>query len=310
MHGKIRKVFSYLMALIFILTAVFPAIAANNNGSYPVAGAVLIQAQPMQGDQQKYELVVNEKVVIRYRSAYGGLTASERSGIILDRLKDLAQYISHDTVTTANLNGAPVILVNDRLLVTVTQADWEANNSSGEGLARVWASNIIQAFTTSTAQNPPAANNPPDDENPPAVENPPLPDSSGQEYASADELKMLDLINQERQKAGVAKLTMDPELVKIARLKSQDMIDKNYFDHTSPTYGDPFTMMKNYGIRFTYAGENLAGNQSVEAAHQALMNSPGHRANILNPNYSHMGIGIIKGGPYGAMFTQEFIKKP
>lgn len=118
---------------------------------------------------------------------------------------------------------------------------------------------------------------------------------------------MVDLVNQERAKAGLAPLKVDLTLVRLARLKSQDMIDKNYFDHNSPTYGSPFDMMRNAGITYRYAGENLAGNQSVEAAHNALMNSPGHRANILKPEYTDIGIGIVQGGPYGLMITQMFI---
>jgi len=66
-------------------------------------------------------------------------------------------------------------------------------------------------------------------------------------------------------------------------------------------------MMKAYGVTYRTAGENIAGNQSVQAAHTALMNSSGHRANILNPNYTHVGIGIVEGGPYGMMFTQMFV---
>jgi len=100
---------------------------------------------------------------------------------------------------------------------------------------------------------------------------------------------------------------MDMELVKLARMKSKDMTDNNYFAHNSPTYGSPFDMMKNYGIKYTYAGENLAGNQSVEAAHKSLMNSSGHRANILKAEYNYIGIGIVNGGPYGKMFTQLFV---
>ena len=68
-------------------------------------------------------------------------------------------------------------------------------------------------------------------------------------------------------------------------------------------------MLREFGIQYGYAGENLAGNQSVEKAHEALMASPGHRQNILNPNYTHIGIGIVKGGSYGTMFTQLFIEK-
>jgi len=122
------------------------------------------------------------------------------------------------------------------------------------------------------------------------------------------EKQMLDLVNKERVEVGLAPLKMDAKLVDVARLKSQDMIDKNYFSHTSPTYGDPFAMMKDYGVEYSMAGENLAGNSSLPGAHEALMNSPGHRANILKPEFTHVGIGVVKGGPYGMMITQMFIK--
>lgn len=85
------------------------------------------------------------------------------------------------------------------------------------------------------------------------------------------------------------------------------MITNNYFGHTSPVYGTPFDMMKAQGITYHAAGENLAGDQTVLSAHTNLMNSAGHRANILSTNYTKIGIGIVKGGPYGYMFTQEFI---
>jgi len=121
------------------------------------------------------------------------------------------------------------------------------------------------------------------------------------------EYEMLEYVNEARRKAGVAPLKMDNKLVQIARLKSQDMVIKNYFDHTSPTYGSPFEMMSKFGVDYHYAGENLAGHYSVSGAHNALMNSPGHRRNILDPNFTHIGIGIVEGGPYGMMFTQMFV---
>ncbi|MDQ0337247.1 putative YkwD family protein [Caldalkalibacillus uzonensis] len=123
---------------------------------------------------------------------------------------------------------------------------------------------------------------------------------------SADEQKMVDLVNQERQKRGLSPLKVDAELVKVARVKAQDMIDNNYFGHHSPTYGSPFDMLNHFGVQFRTAGENLAGNPSVEGAHQSLMNSDGHRANILNGQFGKVGIGIIDGGPYGKMFVQLF----
>jgi uncharacterized YkwD family protein len=127
---------------------------------------------------------------------------------------------------------------------------------------------------------------------------------------TADEQKMVTLVNQARAQNNVPALQIDMELANVARLKSQDMIDNNYFSHNSPTYGDPFDMMKAFGIDYVQAGENIAGNQDVDSAHNSLMNSAGHRKNILNPDFTHIGIGIKSGGPYGNMFTQMFISKP
>ncbi len=138
----------------------------------------------------------------------------------------------------------------------------------------------------------------------PQPEPQPAPDVAG---LSADEQQMLNLINEERAKAGVAPLQADMRLVQSARKKSQDMIDNNYFSHTSPTLGSFAELIRSTtGGDYGYIGENLAGAPSVEIAHKNLMNSEGHRKNILNPNYTHIGIGVIDGGPYGKMFTQHF----
>jgi uncharacterized YkwD family protein len=118
---------------------------------------------------------------------------------------------------------------------------------------------------------------------------------------------MLSQVNQERARQGLAPLVADTKLTQLARQKSQDMVNKNYFSHTSPTYGSPFDMMKAAGVRYRTAGENIACAPSTTRAHTALMNSPGHRANILNPAFTHVGIGIVKGGSCGMMFTQMFI---
>lgn len=127
---------------------------------------------------------------------------------------------------------------------------------------------------------------------------------------SANEQTMLKLLNQARAQNNLPALKIDMELTDVARIKAQDMIDNNYFSHNSPKYGNPFDMMKSFGVKYIQAGENIAGNQSVENAQNSLMNSPGHRKNILSPEFTHIGIGIQKGGPYGNMFTQMFISKP
>lgn len=121
-----------------------------------------------------------------------------------------------------------------------------------------------------------------------------------------DERQMLNLVNQERAAAGLRPLQADMALVRLARMKARDMIDKGYFAHQSPTYGSPFEMLRGAGIDYSYAGENLAGAPAVDSAHENLMNSPGHRANILNADYTRAGIGVVEGGPYGKMFVQLF----
>ena len=124
---------------------------------------------------------------------------------------------------------------------------------------------------------------------------------------TASESQMFNLVNQERAKAGLESLKADMQLVDLARKKTKDMIDHNYFGHTSPTYGSPFDMMRKAGVSYFYAGENLAANSTVAGAHTALMNSPGHRANILNPNYTHVGIGILSNTKYPVIATQMFV---
>ncbi len=117
---------------------------------------------------------------------------------------------------------------------------------------------------------------------------------------------MLNLINKERAAKGLKPLSMDSKLTQIARTKAKDMIDNNYFSHQSPTHDSPFDMMKKNGINYRHAGENLAGAPDVNTAHTNLMNSSGHRANILSDKYTKVGIGVVSGGPYGKMYAQEF----
>ncbi len=135
----------------------------------------------------------------------------------------------------------------------------------------------------------------------------PEPTKAPQTDLSADEKQLLDLINAERSKAGLAALTADPELMEVARLKAKDMVDNNYFSHQSPTYGSPFDMMRQFGISFRSAGENIAGNSTEEAAVKAWMNSEGHRQNILNGNFNYTGVGIYNSPKYGKIFVQMFI---
>ena len=124
---------------------------------------------------------------------------------------------------------------------------------------------------------------------------------------TAFENRVLELVNEERAKNGLSALQMDESVREVARVKSSDMSINNYFSHTSPTYGTPFEMLKSYGISYKSAGENIAqGYTSPEAVVNGWMNSSGHRANILNANYTHIGIGYEADGNY---WTQMFIGK-
>ena len=95
----------------------------------------------------------------------------------------------------------------------------------------------------------------------------------------------------------------------MARIKAQDMVNNNYFSHTSPTYGSPFDMIKNFGISYKTAGENIAGNSSNSSAVNAWMNSEGHRANILNSSFNYTGIGVVSSAKYGKIYVQMFMGK-
>jgi uncharacterized protein YkwD len=120
------------------------------------------------------------------------------------------------------------------------------------------------------------------------------------------EAEMLILVNKERQENGLKPLQADPEIAQVARAHSLDMFVKGYFAHVNLEGKDPFERMKDANIRFVNAGENLALAQTLEIAHKNLMNSPGHRANILSPNFGRLGIGVLDGGFYGLMISQEF----
>ncbi|MFB3162002.1 SafA/ExsA family spore coat assembly protein [Neobacillus sp. 179-J 1A1 HS] len=124
------------------------------------------------------------------------------------------------------------------------------------------------------------------------------------------ESQVVQLTNQERAKNGLGPLTQDWELSRVARYKSVDMRDYNYFSHTSPTYGSPFTMMKNFGLSYRAAAENIAAGQSTaQEVVNSWMNSSGHRANILSTKYKYIGVGYAKGGSQRHYWTQMFIGK-
>ncbi len=120
------------------------------------------------------------------------------------------------------------------------------------------------------------------------------------------EAQLLVLVNQARSDHGLQPVSADPEATRVARAHSRDMLVRGYFSHVSPQGQDPFDRMRQGGLRYRAAGENLALARNVAQVHQGLMNSPGHRANILRPAFGRLGIGIVDGGRHGLMVTQTF----
>lgn len=141
--------------------------------------------------------------------------------------------------------------------------------------------------------------------NPPSDDTAEVPETPENGSLSEYEIRVAELVNEIREENGLNKLTLNSELSDVARMKSQDMHDNKYFSHTSPTYGSPYDMMTKYGIKYTFAGENLArGQKTPEAVVEAWMNSAGHRKNILSAKYTQIGVGYVADGNY---WTQHFI---
>ncbi len=137
------------------------------------------------------------------------------------------------------------------------------------------------------------------------VQKPEIPDISVDSSVSAYEKKVVELVNEIRKEYGLSELKLNTKLCAVARAKSQDMKDNNYFSHTSPTYGSPFDMMKSFGISYRTAGENIAmGYRTPEEVVDGWINSEGHRANILNGSFKEIGMGHVANGNY---WTQMFI---
>jgi uncharacterized protein YkwD len=130
---------------------------------------------------------------------------------------------------------------------------------------------------------------------------------SQEQRQAAAELAMVQLINRERAEAGLPVLKPDPALTELAREKSRDMVSCRYFGHLSKRLGSVYDQLQRNAVAYRIVAENLAGAPGYRRAHQVLMKSPAHRENLLNPNFSKIGIGIASGGPYGSIVTQILI---
>lgn len=268
-------------------------------------------------------LVLSLLFVVSCAQQSGGSAESSISEMgDIKRVKVTADQVN---VRTGCSNDTPVIETSDKNTtydVVSKVADWYAVKLPNNQIGFIPSKQCkpIVAEDTKTGGTPTAAGKTPaatpgttgaaPDANTNANNNANNNTNANANALSSQEQEMLRLVNEARAQNNVQPLQVDMELANVARIKSQDMIDNNYFSHHSPKYGSPFDMMKSFGINYVRAGENIAGNQTVQSAHQALMNSPGHRKNILSADFTHIGIGVKQGGQYGNMFTQMFISKP
>ncbi|SFJ69625.1 CAP domain-containing protein [Thermoflavimicrobium dichotomicum] len=137
-------------------------------------------------------------------------------------------------------------------------------------------------------------------------------DSANQASSSslqAIEKEVIQLVNAEREKRGLKPLKASEKLSDLAQKKSDDMKKNSYFSHYSPTYGSPFDMLNQYGVSYRSAAENIAaGQMTAKEVMKSWMESSGHRANILNPSFTHIGVGFTKGGSMGTYWTQLFVQ--
>lgn len=163
---------------------------------------------------------------------------------------------------------------------------------------------LFKPSTSQPGADQPGTNQPGTSQPDVPVQTPDIP-QGGEDGILAFESEVVSLVNDIRAQYGLSALTINQDLCQVARYKSQDMAEKGYFAHESPTYGSPFQMMQSFGISYRTAGENIAyGQQTPQAVVNAWMNSSGHRANILNSSYTQIGVGFYASGYY---WTQMFI---
>ncbi|MDQ8737080.1 CAP domain-containing protein [Paenibacillus sp. LHD-38] len=217
--------------------------------------------------------------------------------------------LNHAQIKTPVITAAPIITRASSITTPNAAKPLSSMRGSNINLPD-WIFGDIQVQNPATrypvVQQPTGQN--PNVQNPttqrPAPQTPANPKPDGQNAAVGQfEKQVLQLVNAERSKAGLGALSMDGPLANMAMVKAKDMANNNYFDHNSPTYGSPFDMMKQFGITYNSAGENIAkGQPTAERVMSDWMNSPGHRANILNSSFNKIGVAH-----YNGSWVQEFI---
>ncbi|MGO4888062.1 CAP domain-containing protein [Anaerobacillus sp. MEB173] len=308
MRKEIIVLFITGFLLLFIAACNGNNNAAMDNGNF---GLNAQGNQYNQGQQRQEEVVIDEEsgkpygsTISSYRTKLTSQTYPHTKPVQIQQAK---YYFKLDQIPEGVKQQLPKEIANQLQ---------NAEQLSIEQLERYLSTEQIQQMVPDTAPAPqqgaapqPAAPQQPATQAPaqePKQEQAKQPQQSAEGISSIEQ-KVIELTNAERRKAGLSNLQADAALSNVAREKSRDMQANNYFSHTSPTYGSPFDMIRDAGVSYNAAAENIAmGQSTAEQVVQEWMNSEGHRRNILSGEYTHIGVGYNEKGHY---WTQMFISK-
>lgn len=290
-----KKTLKFLMGLqigILMTAVALPVQAAVNIGApQTLSGSVVILRSSVPTTTQVTSTPISSPTIVVQGTQ---TTVSTPTTTIIQNSTPLYRTINIGPLPS-NLNGSVV-----SLKTIFNQANTLPITSTPTSTTIPTTTTTVPT-TTTTSPSVPSSTTP--------STTPSIPSIPSISALTADEQSMVDMINQERIAAGVSPVKVDLRLGAVGRAKANDMKANNYFDHTSPTYGSPWAMMQQVGLTVGWAGENIAGNSSVSGAMAALMQSPGHRANILDPRFTHVGVGIAYGSAYGNLYVQEFLQE-
>lgn len=322
MQYRLRKVPVFLVTLFLLTIMLFAATAQS--------------AMAVDGDSQEMVKLVNEA-----RTEYGLATLMVDQELSGQAAQNLAYYQGTGQVPSSarlltiarnggySTMGQTIVRSNDMTAMVQKQIQYYgsrsilnskynriglafASTSSGKLCVQILAYKPITEPIKQPEQPAPAPKPEPQPEPQPVPQPEPAPTPEKEvTFMNEFQTKVVSLVNAERAKYGLKPMIAKEDLTKVAQVKAQDMYQSRYFSHTSPNYGSPFDMLRKFGISYSAAGENIAmGQKTPEQVMQDWLNSPGHRANILNANYNEIGVGVYQSYyGYGYIWVQEFTRR-
>ena len=320
------KTFLMVLLLTTLLIGSLPVYATPNSGAYEISISMKLSSNQATINQETIRLdqppvIMNGRTFVPMRFISEALGASvkwepQNKSIYFENGKKKGQLFLNQKKAFVNgqaiaLDAAPFVS-NGRTLVPVRfvcevlgyTVEWNEPQkeviitgffTSASEYASVLANHAdSQFFQPEPAEIKQPSNNPAH--------------TAGTDSQLRIELEVIQLVNVQREKAGLQPLRKNDQLMTVAKVKSQDMVDEHYFSHTSPVYGTPSELMNYHDVTYRRSGENIAtGQRTAEIVVNAWMDSPGHRANILNPDFNQIGVGAVQGGLYGGItWTQLF----